>query len=158
MGPLTEPWGTLQVRGIGFDLQPFMHTIWEWKDRYDLNHSSAWPWTPRDASSFNRISWSTVSNAEDRSNNTMAVIFPTSISCNMKLDTYERRVSTLWFEQYEDCWWWSYKWLSIRYWDSLEKTILSRTLNRKGRFDTRQYLERFSGSRDSVALFLGIPQ
>ena len=81
VGPPTEPRGTTQVTG--------MRTIWKWKVRYYLNHSSAWPWTPRDASSFNIILWSTVTNAEYRFNNTMAVIFPASISCNMKLDTFK---------------------------------------------------------------------
>ena len=47
MGPPTEPWGTPHPNGFVEDVKPFTRIDCEWHERYALNHSRTWPWTPR---------------------------------------------------------------------------------------------------------------
>ena len=68
MGPRTEPWGTPQERGDGFDLLLAMETHCERSERYDLNHMREAPAMPRRLCMWRRsILWDTKSKAAEQS-------------------------------------------------------------------------------------------
>ena len=78
-GPRTDPWGTPNLRGMDFDVEPLILTDW-WRSckyriggdpgKYEENHFSAVPSTPIFESLFSISSRSMVSKAAERSSNT----------------------------------------------------------------------------------------
>ena len=78
-GPRTDPWGTPNDSGTGSESRPSTETNCILPVIYDLNHASTVPLTPKyDCSWAERISWSMVSKAADRSSNVTTEIFPLS--------------------------------------------------------------------------------
>ena len=103
--------------------------LWRF-DKQHLNHLSAWPWILfSELRVFKSSSWLTVSNADDKSNSTNAVILPLSIPMRISLDRLMSRFSTLWWVRYAD-WRLSRRSCFLRYSESLEKTIRSGTLDK----------------------------
>ena len=67
MGPSTEPWGTPEERGDGWDVKVFNWMNCVRPERYDLNQSRGVSEIPIDANLSRRVVWEMVSKAALRS-------------------------------------------------------------------------------------------
>ena len=93
IGPRTEPRGTPQRMTVGEDSLPSIDTVCVLPERYDLNHARAVPWKPKVCSKrWSSISWSTVSNAADRSRKVSTETLPVSSAVKRPLATFKRPV------------------------------------------------------------------
>ena len=67
-GPRTDPCGTPQVRGAEAELCEVIPTVDVWDERYEVNHCSETEEMPNQVERrWNRMEWSRVSKAADRS-------------------------------------------------------------------------------------------
>ena len=102
MGPSTDPWGTPQKR-FRLDeraLSPDLHDL---PDRFDCIQPKAFPVIPKRCLSLvMRMSWSTVSNAAERSSNTNITHSPPSMARRISLCSRVSAVSVLWPFLYAD--------------------------------------------------------
>ena len=80
---------------VGEDSLPSIDTVCVLPERYDLAHARAVPWKPKVALNGEVVmSWSTVSNAADRSRR-VSTELPISIAVKRSLVTFKRAVSVL---------------------------------------------------------------
>jgi len=93
----TDPWGTPHVRRTFDYLRSLCSTYCAWPSRYDWNHQCTVSWMPKvTCRHWSRISWSTMSNAADRSRRTSAAELPRSRACSMSDNTCKAAVSVEW--------------------------------------------------------------
>ena len=62
MGPSTEPWGTPEVMGVGWDVNVFNWMNWVRPERYELNQSRGVSDIPMDTKRSSRVECEMVSN------------------------------------------------------------------------------------------------
>ena len=77
-GPRTEPWGTPEKMGTGWEVIPWTATNCDRSDRYDLNQECKGPDNPTAPSLSRRGLWGTLSKAFDRSNSALATLLRSS--------------------------------------------------------------------------------
>ena len=97
MGPRTDPWGTPQVTVWGFEVEWPMEMYSVRFVRYEWNQLRAVSVSPVvEGSPFNKMAWSTVSNAADRSRRMRKEGEPESNDIRRSFVTFTRAVSVLW--------------------------------------------------------------
>ena len=104
MGPSTDPCGTPYKTVDTDDLVAANRTCCTRPCRYERNQFKARPRRPYEACIRRmRVSWSTVSNAADKSRSARAVKSPRSSARRMSDSTLKTAVSVEWLRRYADC-------------------------------------------------------